>query len=244
MLRIESLSAGYGRVPVLDRVSLSLAKLEVVAVLGTNGAGKSTLLRTLSGLVARSEGTIVLDGEEISDLPPWTRLKRGLAHVPEGRQIFPNMTVREHLDLAAEVVQRQGTTFDASYVFDLFPRLSERSAQRAGTLSGGEQQMLAIGRALMSNPSVLMLDEPSHGLAPVVVDQLAEKIREIAQLVTVLLVEQNLALPRAVASRFVVLDNGKVELSGGAEDLMSDEVVERAYFGVRVHDMEAASEQQ
>jgi branched-chain amino acid transport system ATP-binding protein len=234
LLQVDRLSTGFGKQPVLRDVSLSLDGQEVVAFLGLNGAGKTVLLRCLSGLIPAWGGSITLDGEPLDDLPPWDRVKRGLAHAPQGRQIFPLMSVEEHLTLATECVHgdRAQRADAVAWTLDLFPRLKERLAQRAGDLSGGEQQMVAIARALVSRPQVLLLDEPSHGLAPRVVETVAEAIGTIARHTAILVVEQNLTIPRGIADRVIVLENGAVVSEGPAAEMLEREYIRRVYLGV------------
>lgn len=232
MLEIRNLSAGYGSGLALDDVSFTVAPGEVVAVLGTNGAGKTTLMRCLSGLLPIRGGTMTWQGRDLVGAKPWARATLGLGHVPEGRQVFPDMTVEEHLVMAARHARDADSPFDRDFVYELFPRLREREHQTGGTLSGGEQQMLALGRALMLRPELLLLDEPSHGLAPVVVEQISDMIARIAQHVTVLLVEQNLLLPRRIAERAVVLERGVVALEGPAQEILSGQRIHDIYLGV------------
>ena len=232
MLEIRDLHVSYGEIPALKGVSLSVATGEIVALLGNNGAGKTTTLKTLSGLLAPRSGEILLEGESVRGMPPHLIVRKGLAHVPEGRRVFNRLTVLENLEMGAYTRSDAGVAADLDRVFSLFPRLRERRAQVAGTLSGGEQQMLAIGRALMGNPRLLLLDEPSMGLAPVLVEQIFETVRSInSQGTTVLLVEQNAALALDVAQRAYVLETGAVVLSGAAADLARNHDVRRAYLG-------------
>ena len=232
MREIRNLSAGYGSGLALDEVSFTVAEGEVVAVLGTNGAGKTTLMRCLSGLLPIRGGTMTWQGRDLAVAKPWARAKLGLGHVPEGRQVFSDMTVEEHLVMAGRHAREAKSPFDLEFVYELFPRLREREHQAGGTLSGGEQQMLALGRALMLRPALLLLDEPSHGLAPVVVEQISDMIARIAQYVTVLLVEQNLLLPRRIAERAVVLERGVVALEGPAQEILNGQRIHDIYLGV------------
>ncbi len=232
MLEVRGLHVSYGEIPALTGVSLSVARGEIVALLGNNGAGKTTTLRTISGLLAPRAGDVLLDGESLRGLPPHAIVRKGIAHVPEGRRVFNRLTVKENLDMGAYARADVGITADLERVFALFPRLRERRAQVAGTLSGGEQQMLAIGRALMANPQLLLLDEPSMGLAPVLVEQIFETVRDInREGTTILLVEQNAALALEVAPRAYVLETGAVVLSGEAAELAQNQDVRRAYLG-------------
>jgi branched-chain amino acid transport system ATP-binding protein len=233
MLEVRNLSAGYGSGLALDDVSFTVAPGEVVAVLGTNGAGKTTLMRCLSGLLPVRGGSMSWQGHDLVAAKPWARAGLGLGHVPEGRQVFPDMTVDEHLVMAGQHARATtGSPFDREFVFELFPRLRERVNQPGGTLSGGEQQMLALGRALMLKPELLLLDEPSHGLAPVIVEQISDLIARVAQYVTVLLVEQNLLLPRRIAERAVVLERGVVALEGPAQEILNGQRIHDIYLGV------------
>ena len=232
MLEIRDLHVSYGEIPALKGVSLRVATGEIVALLGNNGAGKTTTLKTLSGLLAPRSGEILLEGESVRGMPPHLIVRKGLAHVPEGRRVFNRLTVQENLEMGAYTRSDAAVSGDLDRVLSLFPRLGERRAQVAGTLSGGEQQMLAIGRALMGNPRLLLLDEPSMGLAPVLVEQIFETVRSInRQGTTILLVEQNAALALDVAQRAYVLETGAVVLSGSAADLARNQDVRRAYLG-------------
>jgi branched-chain amino acid transport system ATP-binding protein len=225
--------AGYGAVEVLHGVDLRVDEGELVCLLGANGAGKSTAVRTISGLLRPASGTITFRGERLDGRPAHTVLRCGIAQCPEGRRIFPDMTVRENLEMGAYVRGRKGAApADLERVFHHFPRLQERANQPGGTLSGGEQQMLAIGRALMSNPKLLLLDEPSLGLAPAMVAAVFHVIDEIRrQGVTVLIVEQNAALALRMADRGYVMENGRIALEGRARDLLANAEVRRAYLG-------------
>lgn len=233
LLEVEDLEAGYGLIPVLHGVSLSVGAGETVALLGPNGAGKSTTLRAVSGLLHPRRGRILLDGRPIHHLPPHAIARLGLAHVPEGRGILGRLTVRENLELGFfPHGRREALRHDLARVVELFPRLGERLDQLAGTLSGGEQQMLAIGRALMSHPRLLLLDEPSMGLAPVLVEAIYAVLPEIAATgAAILLVEQNVPLALAVASRGYVLEAGQVVAAAPAHELLGSEAVRRAYLG-------------
>jgi branched-chain amino acid transport system ATP-binding protein len=232
MLRLEALDVYYGEIHALRGVALDVEKGEIVALLGNNGAGKSTTLKTVSGLLRPRRGKISLEGQPLMDVPPHDIVERGIAHVPEGRRIFNRLSVRENLMMGAYLRRDQGIETDLQRVFALFPRLEERVAQVAGTLSGGEQQMLAIGRALMASPRLLLLDEPSMGLAPVLVEQIFATISDInRQGTTILLVEQNAAMALSIAHRGYVLETGTIVLSGSAGELAENTDVRRAYLG-------------
>jgi branched-chain amino acid transport system ATP-binding protein len=233
LLAVRGLHAGYGPTEILRGVDLTVDEGEIVAVLGSNGAGKSTLNRTLSGVVRPWRGTIRFVDAAIDREKPSAIVARGLIHVPEGRRIFPNMTVRENLDLGAYRRGRGHREPNRSRVFGIFPRLAERETQRAGTLSGGEQQMLAIGRGLMAEPKLLILDEPSLGLSPLLVEELFALIKGInAEGIAVLLVEQNVVQSLDVAARAYILDNGRFVLAGRADDIRHDPQLKRAYLGI------------
>jgi branched-chain amino acid transport system ATP-binding protein len=233
LLRLDGLEAGYGDLVAVRDVSLEVHTGELVALIGSNGAGKTTTLRAICGLIRPRQGVVELDGARIDGMASASIAARGIAHVPEGRQLFPSMTVRENLELGArtpESRRRRAATLDRVYA--LFPRLSERHAQLAGTLSGGEQQMAAIGRALMALPRILMLDEPSLGLAPVVVGAIFDDLATInREGTTVLLVEQNVLRALRLCTRAYVLENGAITLAGTREELLADEGVKRAYLG-------------
>jgi branched-chain amino acid transport system ATP-binding protein len=232
MLEVEDLHVYYGEIHALKGVTLGVGEGEIVALLGNNGAGKTTTLKTLSGLLPARGGSVRLEGETLLGVPPHAIVLRGIAHVPEGRRIFNRLTVLENLEMGAYARADAGIGQDLERVFVLFPRLKERRAQIAGTLSGGEQQMLAIGRALMAAPRILLLDEPSMGLAPVLVEQIFETIRDInGQGTTILLVEQNAAMALSIAHRGYVLETGAIVLSGTAADLQENPEVRRAYLG-------------
>ena len=233
LLAISGLRAGYGATEILRGVDLTVGEGEIVAVLGSNGTGKSTLNRTISGVMRATHGTIQFLGEAIECEPPKAIVARGLIHVPEGRRIFPNLTVSENLDLGAYLRARERRGTNRNRVFSIFPRLSERQGQRAGTLSGGEQQMLAIGRGLMAEPRLLILDEPSLGLSPLLVEELFALIKTInADGIAVLLVEQNVVQSLEVAQRAYILDNGLFVLQGPAADIRNDPNLKRAYLGM------------
>ncbi|MBV9783202.1 MAG: ABC transporter ATP-binding protein [Acidisphaera sp.] len=234
MLSCRGLCAGYGSVQVLHDLAIEVEEGEIVALLGANGAGKTTLLRTLSGLHRPSAGAIRFDGTALDGVAAEARVRRGLAHVPEGRRVFPGLTVRENLAVATSAWRRGRARIDGDLdrVFALFPRLRERAAQLAWSLSGGEQQMLAIGRALMSRPRMLLLDEPSLGLAPLLAEEVYARIRDINRgSLTVLVVEQNTVLALDVARRAYVLENGRIVLAGAAAELSRDPRVRDAYLG-------------
>jgi branched-chain amino acid transport system ATP-binding protein len=232
VLRIDDLHVFYGEIRALKGVTLEVRRGEIVALLGNNGAGKTTTLKTISGLLVPRRGSITLEDTPLVGVPPHEVVLRGIAHVPEGRRIFNRLTVRENLMMGAYPRRDGGIAGDLERVLALFPRLAERLGQVAGTLSGGEQQMLAIGRALMAGPRLLLLDEPSMGLAPVLVEQIFETIKDInRQGTTILLVEQNAAMALEVAQRGYVLETGAVVLSGAAAALAENPEVRRAYLG-------------
>jgi len=232
MLEVRDLCVSYGGMPALKGVSLTVAAGEIVALLGNNGAGKTTTLKTVSGLLVPRAGEVLLDGEPLRGTPPHLIVRKGIAHVPEGRHVFNRLTVRENLEMGAYTRSDPRVEADLDRVLALFPRLRERRRQTAGTLSGGEQQMLAIGRALMASPRLLLLDEPSMGLAPLLVEQIFETVQSInRQGTTILLVEQNAALALEVAKRAYVLETGTIVLAGTAADLVRNEDVRRAYLG-------------
>jgi len=233
LLTLDGVSVAYGTVEVLHEVSLRVDEGEMVCLLGANGAGKSTTVRTISGLLRPTAGSITFLGERLDGRPAHAVLTRGIAQCPEGRRIFPEMTVRENLEMGAYVRGASGARpEDLERVFHHFPRLEERAGQLGGTLSGGEQQMLAIARALMSGPKLLLLDEPSLGLAPTMVSTVFRVIREIRrQGVTVLMVEQNAALALQMADRAYVMESGRIALGGLAKDLLHNAEIRRAYLG-------------
>jgi branched-chain amino acid transport system ATP-binding protein len=234
LLKVQNLHTYYGHVHALKGVDLEVEEGQIVSLIGANGAGKSTTLRTISGLVRPRVGGITLKEEPIHTLPAHQIVERGISHSPEGRQILSTLTVDENLNMGAYVLKsdRQRIEENRRRVFDLFPRLKERRNQLGGTLSGGEQQMLTIGRALMADPSLLMLDEPSLGLAPLLVKTIFDTVHEINQRgVTVLLVEQNARAALKIAHRAYVLETGRVVLSGPADKLLQDERVRKAYLG-------------
>ena len=235
MLNVEGLSGGYGRVPVLRDVSFSVKEHEFMALIGPNGAGKTTALRMISGLLRPTNGEIRFEGDAISGLAVEEISRRGVSLVPEGRRLFAQMTVLENLQMGAYVPRGRGqmaTTLE--WVLDLFPNLADRQGQRAETLSGGEQQMVAIGRALMAYPRLLMLDEPSLGLAPILVEEIFAKLTSLRDRgITVLLVEQNVQHALSVADRAYLLEMGQVVLEGSSADLLEDDRVRRAYLGLQ-----------
>jgi branched-chain amino acid transport system ATP-binding protein len=233
LLEIEDMHSYYGHIQALQGISLTVEEGEVVTLIGSNGAGKTTTLRSIHGILPPREGRIIFDGEEIQGTPAHDMIGRGIAQSPEGRKIFFRMTVLENLEMGAyHRNDRSEIKQDMDRVFDLFPRLKERTKQEAGTMSGGEQQMLAIGRALMSRPRLLLLDEPSMGLAPVLVERIFETIREInEQGTTILLVEQNANVALEIATRGYVLETGKIVNSAPAEKLREDPKVREAYLG-------------
>jgi branched-chain amino acid transport system ATP-binding protein len=236
MLRIKNLHAYYGRIKALDNVSLHVRPGEIVSLIGANGAGKTTILNTISGLIRCSQGEIKFEDREINKLRPEKVVAAGISQVPEGRQIFGPLTVQENLELGAflryKKKEKEAIAGDLDWVFQLFPRLKERSEQIAGTLSGGEQQMLAIGRALMAKPKLLLLDEPSMGLAPLIVKDIMNTVSELRRSgVTVLMVEQNARASLTISDRGYVLETGRVVLQGPSDELMNDSDVKRAYLG-------------
>jgi branched-chain amino acid transport system ATP-binding protein len=234
LLELEGVNAFYGRIQALRQVSLEVDRGEIVALIGSNGAGKTTTLRTISGLMHPNAGTIRFAGEEISHTRPSRIVELGISQSPEGRRLFPRMTVVDNLFMGAYTRNdRAGISSDMDRVFTLFPRLLERRTQIAGTLSGGEQQMLAMGRSLMARPKVLMLDEPSLGLAPILVDTIFSIVREInSQGTTVLLVEQNARRALEVANRGYVLETGVIVQTGKGSELLQSEEVQKAYLGM------------
>ena len=232
MLNVENLNVYYGSIHAIQGVSFQVNKGEIVTLIGANGAGKSTTLNTVSGLLRSKTGSITFNGESISTTAPHLVVRKGIVHVPEGRRIFAQLTVEENLEMGAYT--RPGKELDDSMadVYDRFPRLKERRRQVAGTLSGGEQQMLAIGRALVGKPQLLMLDEPSMGLAPIIVEQVFSIIQEIHKSgVTILLVEQNARMALSVADRGYVLETGRIALSGTGAELLDNDSVRKAYLG-------------
>ncbi len=232
MLRVNDIHVYYDAIHALKGVSFAVEKGELVTLLGGNGAGKTTTLKTLSGLLRPRTGSVELDGALLENVEAHEIVRRGVAHVPEGRKVFPRFTVLENLQIGAYTRAKHELGRELDFVFEMFPRLRERQKQHAGTLSGGEQQMLAIGRALMAKPKLLLLDEPSMGLAPKIVEQILENIRAINKAgVTVLLVEQNAAMALAISHRGYVLETGAVILQGTSEELTGNDLVRQAYLG-------------
>lgn len=233
MLEIENLEVYYGAINALKRISFSVEQGEIIALIGANGAGKTTTLHTITGLIPAKSGTIRLGGKDITKTPAHKIVSMGMAHVPEGRRVFAQLSVYENLMLGAYTRKDKAEVAETlEHVFERFPRLKERRTQSAGTLSGGEQQMLAMGRALMSKPSIILMDEPSMGLSPLYVNEIFDIIREINKSgTTVLLVEQNAKKALSMANRAYVLETGKITLSGDARELMNNEQVKRAYLG-------------
>lgn len=234
ILKLDNVHSYYGRIHALKGVSIEVNEGEIVTLIGANGAGKSTTLRTISGLIHPRQGTVTFEGHDISHTEPHLIVQRGLGHVPEGRGIFPKLTVRENMELGAfNLNDRAELERRLEYAFSLFPRLKERINQKGGTLSGGEQQMLATARGLMLNPRVLMLDEPSMGLAPVLVELIFDIIKQMnKQGTTILLVEQNALMALSIAHRGYVLQTGQIVLSDTAANLKKNEMVQHAYLGV------------
>jgi branched-chain amino acid transport system ATP-binding protein len=234
MLALSGVSASYGSVPAVSGVSIEVGEGEAVGLLGANGAGKSTTLRAISGLMRLTSGTITFAGTDLAALPAYRITELGIAHVPEGRQVFPEMTVQENLEIGAYVPRAKAERARTlELVYGIFPVLAERRAQLAGTMSGGEQQMLAVGRGLMLKPRLLMLDEPSLGLAPVVTDVTFQKIQEIHAMGTaILLVEQNVSRALTLVQRAYVLESGKVIMHGASAELAGNKQVQAAYLGI------------
>ena len=232
MLEVQNINVYYGNIHAIRDISFSVQDGEIVTLIGANGAGKSTILKSISGLLRSKTGDILFDGKSIKNTAPHKIVAQGLAHVPEGRRIFLQMTVEENLDMGAFTAP--STTYDDSLanVFERFPRLKERRRQIAGTLSGGEQQMLAMGRALMSHPRLMMLDEPSMGLAPILVEQIFDIIQELNRAgTTILLVEQNAQMALSIANRGYVLETGQIVLHAPASELLTNDAVQKAYLG-------------
>lgn len=230
-LQIEDLKVNYGGIEAVKGITLNVEKGEIVTLIGANGAGKSSMLRTIAGLVKIKSGTITFEGENITGKDSASIVSRGITLVPEGRRIFPDLTVKENLRIGA-YLRNDDMSEDLQWVYDLFPRLKEREWQAGGTLSGGEQQMLAVGRALMSRPKLMMMDEPSLGLAPLVVQNIFDIIREVnRQGITVLLIEQNANMALQVASRAYVLETGRITKVGTGAELLTDESIKEAYLG-------------
>lgn len=234
LLEVDDIEVRYGAIKAIKGISFDVNEGEIVALLGANGAGKTTTQKTVSGMLRPSAGEVRFDGKRIDGIPAHELINLGICHVPEGRHVFPRMTILENLEMGAFRFKKPDQTV-MDHVFDLFPRLKERIKQQAGTLSGGEQQMLAIGRALMGKPRLLLLDEPSMGLAPLIVKQIFDIIREInGDGVTVLLVEQNAAQALGLANRGYVLETGEIVLSGTGQDLLADDRVRAAYLGEEI----------
>ena len=233
LLELDEVHTFYGNIEALKGISITVEEGEIVTLIGSNGAGKSTTLRSISGLTSPAQGSIRFDGEEISETPPQDIVRLGISLSPEGRHCFQRMSVRENLDLGAYLRRDDRVTGDLDRVFELFPRLKERERQKAGTMSGGEQQMLAIGRALMADPKLLLLDEPSMGIAPILVERIYETIAEInRQGTTILLVEQNASFALGVSKRGYVLETGAIALGDESAALRENPEVQRAYLGV------------
>lgn len=232
MLKVNNINVYYGHIHAIKDVSFEVEKGEIVSLIGANGAGKSTILKTISGLLRSKTGSIEFNGQNIGGLAPHIIVERGLAHVPEGRRIFLRMTVEENLEMGAFTQPKTGMDERMERVFEQFPRLKERRRQIAGTLSGGEQQMLAMGRALMSSPELLMLDEPSMGLAPLLVEQIFCIIKSLNEAgTTILLVEQNANMALSISHRGYVLETGRIVKAAPSEELLNDEAVKKAYLG-------------
>ncbi|MDA9673245.1 ABC transporter ATP-binding protein [Paracoccaceae bacterium] len=233
LIKVENLAAGYGLVEVLRNISLEINQGEVVAVLGSNGVGKTTLNNCLSGLIKPNNGKISFEDEVISNKSPEEIVDMGLIHVPEGRKLFPNLTVKDNLELGSYRRGKSNRASNLENVLDIFPKLSERISQTAGTLSGGEQQMVAIGRGLMGDPRLLLLDEPSLGLSPLLVEQMFELIKKISDNgLTVLLVEQNVTQSLSIADRAYVIEEGSIAISGLSRDLLKNADLKKSYLGL------------
>ena len=231
MLKIDNLSVNYGGIKAVRNVSFEVPDGKIVTLIGANGAGKSTILRTITGLVHAASGSITYDGEELTKLPTHTIVTKGITLVPEGRHVFPDMTVLENLKIGA-YLRKDNLNDDIEWVYSLFPRLKERNWQQAGTLSGGEQQMLAVGRALMSRPKLIMMDEPSLGLAPIIVKEIFNIIKEINKRgVTILLIEQNANMALHIADLAYVLETGTIALHSTGQELLANEKVKELYLG-------------
>lgn len=232
LLTVDNMNVYYGAIHAIKGISFEVAEGEIVTLIGANGAGKSTTLKTVSGLLRSKTGSITFQDKDISNVPPHKLVAHGLAHVPEGRRVFLQMTVEENLEMGAYTQKNANVDSHLDKVYELFPRMKERRRQIAGTLSGGEQQMLAMGRALMSDPKLMMLDEPSMGLAPILVDQIFDIIKDLHKAgTTILLVEQNAQMALSVANRGYVLETGKIVKSAPAKDLLNDASVKAAYLG-------------
>ena len=233
LLEVKDLQVYYGMIQALKGISFNVDKGEIIALIGANGAGKTTTLQAVTGLLPKKAGTVTLNGTDITKLPPHKIVKMGMAHVPEGRRVFARLTVYQNLNMGAYTKRdKEAFSKNLEMVYEKFPRLKERRNQLAGTLSGGEQQMLAMGRALMSQPGILLMDEPSMGLSPIYVNEIFQIIEEVsASGTTVLLVEQNAKKALSIADRAYVLETGKVVLEGKASDLLNDESIKKAYLG-------------
>ena len=232
MLEVNNINVFYGSIHAVKDISFKVEKGEIISLIGANGAGKTTILQTVSGLLKSTTGSIVFNGQDLMHIPAHKIVCHGLAQVPEGRRVFLQMSVMENLELGAYTQPANTINKNLEIVFEHFPRLKERRSQVAGTLSGGEQQMLAMGRAMMSNPTLLMLDEPSMGLAPILVDEIFKIIVELNKAgVTILLVEQNAQMALSIANRGYVLETGKVVMTADAKDLLNDDSVRKAYLG-------------
>ena len=232
LLKVEGINVYYGAIHAIKDISFQVNQGEIVTLIGANGAGKTTTLQTVSGLLRSKTGSILFDGQDINTVSADKLVGRGLAQVPEGRRVFLQMSVEENLEMGAYTQPPAGVPRDLEMVYDLFPRLKERRSQVAGTLSGGEQQMLAMGRALMSSPHLLMLDEPSMGLAPILIEQIFQIVQELhAAGTTILLVEQNAQMALSIASRAYVMETGRITLSGTGDELLHNDDVRRAYLG-------------
>ena len=233
LLEVKELETSYGQLKVLWGISFKIDKGEIVSLLGPNGAGKTTTLKTIAGLVKEEKGDILFEGERINDLPPYERVKKGITLVPEGGELFPYMTVQENLDIGSYLPEaRKKKDENLEIVFNIFPRLKERRNQLAGTLSGGERRMLAIGRALMSSPKLIMFDEPSLGLAPNLAVEVLQTIKKLNEEgYTILLVEQNIKLSLKISHRAYILENGKITLEGSSDNIINNPHVKEAYLG-------------
>ncbi len=232
MLKVDNIDVYYGAIHAIRNVSFEVSEGEIVTLIGANGAGKSTILKTVSGILTPKTGTVTFMDKKLNGTPSYMVTRMGLSHVPEGRRIFQQLSVEENLEMGGFTRNKDEIPALIEHVYDKFPRLRERHTQIAGTLSGGEQQMLAIGRALMSKPHLMMLDEPSMGLAPILVEQIFEIIKELNESgVTILLVEQNANMALKIADRGYVLESGKIVLSGTGEELMASDAVKKAYLG-------------
>ena len=233
MLEVNNLHVHYGVIEAIKGIDFEVNKGEVIALIGANGAGKTTTLHTISGLIAPSEGTVIFEGKDITKTPGYKIVSMGMAHVPEGRRVFQELTVLQNLKMGAYTRKDKKEIEETlEMVYKRFPRLAERKNQMAGTLSGGEQQMLAMGRALMSHPSIILMDEPSMGLSPIFVNEIFDIIKEVSKAgTTVLLVEQNAKKALAIADRAYVLETGKIVLSGNANDLLNNDAIKKAYLG-------------